>query len=299
LYKAALITDYLSGCFMQLPPTLLSDIHNTILSGYYERLTPVRRERKSLSETLEREMAEGRLPLILEVATARPGGRLLLPNRSQAADMLDRLSIITPTAMSIWVEPRHMAGDLRWLSRERPFPLISKDFVIDSRQIVGGDAIMLSRSILALAGVDEHPLIEAAHDLDMEVVLEVRTQDEMASARQSEADVISIHNAGANGGAHRALPDGAPSPNGACGGLDINTTLSLLSSHRTTRPTISSLGVHTPAQARQILTAGATAIELDAEVCASPSALDVIAGLKRAVNGKEPAAGPKNEVKTS
>jgi len=267
---------------MQLPPTLLSDIHNTILSGYYERLTPVRRERKSLSEILERELAEGRLPLILEVATARPGGRLLLPTRSQAGDMMDRLSVIAPTAMSIWVEPRHMAGDLRWLSRERSFPLISKDFVLDSRQIVGGDAILLSRSLLALAGVDEHPLIEAAHDLDMEVVLEVRTQDEMAQARQSEADVISIHNAGANGG-----------------GLDINTTLSLLSSHRTTRPVISSLGVHTPAQARQILTAGATAIELDAEVCASPSALDVIAGLKRAVNGKEPAAGPKNEAKTS
>ncbi|VVC02288.1 Indole-3-glycerol phosphate synthase [uncultured archaeon] len=216
------------------------------------------------------------------MTTARPGGNLLLPNRSHAGDMMERLSVLTPTAMSIWVEPRHMAGDLRWLARERPFPLISKDFVLDARQIVGGDAIVLSRSLLALAGVDEHPLIEAAHDLDMEVVMEVRTAEEMAQARQSEADVISIHNAGANGG-----------------GLDINTTLYLLSQHRTTRPVISSLGVHTPSQARQIISAGATAIELDAEICAGPTALDVIAGLKRAVNGHEPAAGPKNEMKTS
>ncbi len=271
---------------MQLPSSILDDIRSTIQSGYYERLSPVRRERKSLCEKLEREMAEGRLPLILEVATARPGGRLILPCRATACERLEKLALASPSAMSVWVEPRHMAGDLRWLARERPFPVVARDLIIDPRQIVGGDAIVLSRPLLELAGFEAHPLIEAAHDLDMEVVMEVRTAQDMTHARGTEADAIAIHNSGANGNAHGARPHGAPSPFGAQSGFDINTTLSLLSAHRTTRPVISCAGIRTPSQVRSLISAGAAAVELDAETTAGADGLDIVELLKKAVNGK-------------
>ncbi|VVB57184.1 Indole-3-glycerol phosphate synthase [uncultured archaeon] len=254
---------------MQLPSSILQDIQATVQSGYYERLAPVRRERKSVCEAIERELAECRLPVVLEVATARPGGRLLLPNRLGAAELVERMALLKPTAMSVWVEPRHMAGDLRWLGRPRPFPVIARDLVLDARQIVGGDAVVLSRSLLTMAGLDEHPLIDAAHDLDMEVVMEVRTPEEMERARASEADVVAIHNAGANGG-----------------GLDINTTLAMLSAHRTTRPVISCAGIRTPAQVRSLISAGASGVEVDAETSAGAGGVQIIDALRKAVSGK-------------
>ena len=41
---------------MLFNPALLDDIRKTIDSGYYERLAPVRRERKSVCERLEQEL---------------------------------------------------------------------------------------------------------------------------------------------------------------------------------------------------------------------------------------------------
>ena len=257
-------------------PTLLDDIRKTIDSGYYERLTTVRRERKSLCERLEAELNEGRLPLILEVAVAWPDSGLLLPNRTQAADLIDRLALLSPTAMSMWVEPRHHAGDLRWLAHEREFPIICKDLIIDARQIVGGDAVLLKRPLIKLAGANEHALIEAAHDLDLEVIMEVRTPEEMSGAKGTEADIIAIHNAGPNG--H---------------GPDINVSLQMLNANHTSRPVISTMGIRTPAQVRSLISAGASAVELDAPATGSAQAFELIDELKKAVGGWGPVRAEK------
>ena len=257
-------------------PIVLEDIRKTIDSGYYERLSMVRRERKSLCERLEAELNEGRLPLILEVAVAWPDSGLLLANRTEAADLIDRLALLSPTAMSVWVEPRHHAGDLRWLAHEREFPVICKDLIIDTRQIVGGDAVLLKRPLLKLAGADEHALIETAHDLDLEVIMEVRTTEEMTGAKASEADIIAIHNSGPNG--H---------------GPDINVSLQMLASNHTSRPVISTMGIRTPAQVRSLISAGASAVELDAPATGAPSAFELIDELKKAVGGKGPLKTPK------
>lgn len=276
---------------MLFNPALLDDIRKTIDSGYYERLTPVRRERKSVCERLEQEIGEGRLPLILEVATAWPEKGLLLSNRNEAAALIDRLSLLAPAAMSMWVEPRHMAGDLRWLVREREFPIICKDLVIDPRQVVGGDALLLKMPLLKLAGADEHALIDAAHDLDMEVIMEVRTPEELSAAKAGEADIIAISNS-CNGNGHAA----SSGPIRSAGVPDITVSLQMLGANHTNRPVISTMGIRTPAHVRALIMAGAAGVELDAQATGSPDAIELIGELKKAMNGKEP---PKMEKETA
>ena len=269
---------------MLFNPALLDDIRKTIDSGYYERLTPVRRERKSVCECLEQELEEGRLPLILEVATAWPEKGLLLPNRTETAALIDRLALLAPAAMSMWVEPRHMAGDLRWLAQEREFPVICKDFVIDCRQVVGGDALLLKRPLLKLAGADEHALVDAAHDLDMEVIMEVRTSEELNAAKSGEADIIAISNSCAGGNGHAASGQAIRS----AGVPDITISLQMLGANHTNRPVISTMGIRTPAHVRALISAGAAGVELDAQATVGPQAVELIDELKKAMNGKEP-----------
>lgn len=273
---------------MLFNPALLDDIRKTIASGYYERLAPVRRERKSVCERLEQELEEGRLPLILEVATAWPEKGLLLANRNDTAALINRLALLSPAAMSLWVEPRHMAGDLRWLAREREFPIICKDLVIDPRQVVGGDALLLKRPLLKLAKADEHALIDAAHDLDMEVIMEVRTSEELSAAKAGEADIIAISNS-CNGNGHA----GSSGPIHSAGMPDITISLQMLGANHTNRPVISTMGIRTPAHVRALISAGAAGVELDAQATGGPGAVELIGELKKAMNGHEPAASPQ------
>lgn len=287
---------------MLFNPALLDDIRKTIDSGYYERLTPVRRERKSVCERLEQELNEGRLPLILEVAAAWPEKGLLLANRTETAGLIDRLALLAPAAMSMWVEPRHMAGDLRWLAREREFPVICKDFIIDQRQVVGGDALLLKRPLLKLAGADEHALIDAAHDLDMEVIMEVHTAEELGAAKAGESDIIAISNSCNNNGhaggrsGHR-WGAGGHAPQRAAGeaaifdafgAADITISLQMLGANHTHRPVISTMGIRTPAHVRALISAGAAGVELDAQATGAPNAVELIGELKKAMNGKGP-----------
>lgn len=258
---------------MQLDEQLLGQIRQTVASGYYERLAPTRRERKSLADSIEKAHADGQLPLLLEVASAWPDTGLLLPTRERTEELLEQLAILDLTGLSVWVEPRFHAGDLRWLGRPMPMPLLCKDWVVDSRQIVGGDAVMLSRPLLEFAGADEHALIEAAHEQDIEVVMEVRTAEQLGHAKATEADIIAINNHGPNGGAP-----------------GINTTLQMLASHKTGRPVISTYGIADAAQVRALLVAGASAVELSARQAREDNILDTVRALRRAVLGKDPAA---------
>ncbi|MDE1797829.1 MAG: hypothetical protein KGH63_00295 [Candidatus Micrarchaeota archaeon] len=256
---------------MKLTDELLAGIRGTIESGYYERRAPARREKKSLVEAIEKAHAGGQLPLLAEVATALPEQGLILPGRSSAGELIERLSRAAPAALSLWVEPRLHAGDLRWLAKASGCPVLAKDWVIDARQIVGGDAILLKAPLLAMAGADEHALMEAAHDQDMEVVLEVYTPEQWSHAKATEADIIAVNNHGPNGG-----------------GPDIAHTINLLAAHRSGRPIISMQGIRTPAHVRALLMAGASAVEMEAALCRQDDALERIELLRRAVLGKEP-----------
>jgi indole-3-glycerol phosphate synthase len=138
-----------------------------------------------------------------------------------------------------------------------------------------------------MAGCDAHSLIDIAHELDMEVVLEVCTLEDMDYARSSEADVIAIRNDWANGN-KAAFGNGELS-------AGISNSLFLLSSSKTSRPVISCAQVSTPAHVRQLAAAGAWGIEIDAKTASASNFALIFGSLKKAINGKGPLFEKKHQ----
>lgn len=119
-------------------------------------------------------------------------------------------------AMSIVTEP-HLSGgtpdDLRGARRGCSLPLIARDFVVDARQVLalraaGADALLLPARLHldSEPAADDHDesdpdrtdtlaaIVRAAHEVGMEVVLSVRTDEELAFAIESDVDALNIDN---------------------------------------------------------------------------------------------------------
>jgi indole-3-glycerol phosphate synthase len=74
-----------------------------------------------------------------------------------------------------------------------------KDIIIHERQIEaaknsGADCILLIQSILSIKNQMSTNLIKTAHDLGLEVLLEVHDDEELRLASSSEADIVGINN---------------------------------------------------------------------------------------------------------
>ena len=106
-------------------------------------------------------------------------------------------------ALSVLTEPDNFGGSINNLSRIRTctrVPILMKDIIIDQKQVhaarkSGADCILLIMS--ALSGTDSallDDLIQKAHEMRLEVLLEVHNEDELDRALKSEADIIGVNN---------------------------------------------------------------------------------------------------------
>jgi indole-3-glycerol phosphate synthase len=119
-------------------------------------------------------------------------------------------------AICVVTEPRLSDGsvdDLRAARGASELPIIARDYIVDARQVyalraAGADALLVP----AAAHIghepdadelrDEHSdstdtldaIIRAAHGVGMEIVLSVCTDDELAFALETDADVLNIDN---------------------------------------------------------------------------------------------------------
>lgn len=103
------------------------------------------------------------------------------------------------SALSILTDEKFFGGqlkDIKSVRRGVNIPILRKDFIIDSYQLyqakqIGADAVLLIASILS---VDEYQkLLEKAHELNMEVLLEIHSEKELEYI-SPEVDVIGINN---------------------------------------------------------------------------------------------------------
>ena len=103
------------------------------------------------------------------------------------------------SALSILTDEKFFGGTLRDIRTARPLvniPILRKDFIIDKYQllqarIVGADAVLL---IAACLTPDEcHTLTMQAHELGLEVLLEVHSISEL-SYIYKETDMVGVNN---------------------------------------------------------------------------------------------------------
>ncbi len=103
------------------------------------------------------------------------------------------------SALSILTDKNYFGGSLKDIEAARPLvniPIIRKEFIIDEYQLlearaVGADAVLL---IAAALEVEQcHMLLEKAHELGLEVLLELHNESELKYITP-EVDMVGINN---------------------------------------------------------------------------------------------------------
>lgn len=103
------------------------------------------------------------------------------------------------SAVSILTDEKFFGGSLKDIRTARPMiniPILRKDFIIDEYQlyqakIVGADAVLLIAA--ALSKPDCRSLTQKAHELGLEVLLEIHTAEELPYIYE-EIDMVGINN---------------------------------------------------------------------------------------------------------
>ncbi len=102
-------------------------------------------------------------------------------------------------AMSVLTDSKFFGGTLDDLQQARSMislPILRKDFIVDEYQIVeaavaGADAVLLIAS--ALTSEECHALAQAAHDLGLEVLLEIHKPEELSYVT-AEIKMVGVNN---------------------------------------------------------------------------------------------------------
>ncbi len=157
-----------------------------------------------------------------------------------------------PLALSILAEPNLFEGRLEYVRQAAAtgLPVLFKDIVVDPRQVeaaaaCGASAVLLIETLTThgLPVAAPQALIDRAHELDLDVVLEVHSLDDLDAARATDADILGINN--------RDL---------ASLRVDLGTTPALLAARPKDRPVIAMSGIERRDQADAMRRAGADAV---------------------------------------
>jgi len=184
------MTDFLSK--------LIKDAETRILTGYYDTEQIKRQQTTSLAREIK---AAPHNAIIAEIKPISPARGPIRPTLDPVDTAL-RLQNGGAIGLSILTEPDNFGGSLTNLSSVRSrvkLPLLMKDIVINDKQIIaaknsGADCILLIQTVLSRKGIPPADPIKTAHDLQLEVLLEIHNNQELGQALGSDAEIIGINN---------------------------------------------------------------------------------------------------------
>src|SRR5690606_28448094 len=88
-------------------------------------------------------------------------------------------------------------------------PVLRKDFIVDPYQVYEARVIGADCVLLIVAALEDGPLVEMsnlAHELGMDVLVEVHDIDELERALQADCDMVGINNRNLRDLACRSIP---------------------------------------------------------------------------------------------
>jgi indole-3-glycerol phosphate synthase len=169
-------------------------------SKYYEKFHPQESARVSLRKAILDCKVN---PIIAEIKSASPSAGVIRRNvkPSVVAKAMEKGGA---TALSVLTEPKQFGGSLEALSQAREavaLPILMKDIIISPLQIqvaskLGANAVLLIKALFdrGYIGKSLNEMINGAHALGLEVLLETHTVSEFRSALKTDADLIGINN---------------------------------------------------------------------------------------------------------
>jgi indole-3-glycerol phosphate synthase len=171
-----------------------------------------RRKRDLPLADLEREIGAPREGRPFSEALARPGTSLIAEHKRRSpsagtiregvscSDMVLAYERGGAAAVSVLTEERHFGGslaDLREARAATELPLLRKDFTVDPYQLyeakaAGADAVLIVVGSIEPRHLGE--LYDLSHELDLDAIVEIYSDEELETALEFDADVIGINN---------------------------------------------------------------------------------------------------------
>ncbi len=156
-------------------------------------------ERAPVIRPIRKALARRRPAIIAEVKRASPSAGLIRKDFDPASIALEYQDA-GAAAVSVVTEVRYFQGGLEILARLRwstKVPLLRKDFIIDSYQILearhaGADAVLLIAALLDASAL--RSLREDAERCGMEALVEVHNREELQRALDAGATLIGVNN---------------------------------------------------------------------------------------------------------
>lgn len=229
---------------------IIPSVEKRIASGYYEKRTYDGKKR-SLKEAVQTHPPA----VIAELKPVSPSkGRLL--KLEDAVALGHAYAKAGACGLSILTEPDFFGGSLTLLYRDYGVPKLQKDFVIEETQMSeAADAVLLIQTLMDRMELDVRALVDAAHEKELEVLLEVHSLEEFKRAKKTKADLIGINNRDL-----RTLK------------TSLETTPDILSKSKPGKqPVVSESGIETRADLERVLSSGASAVLIGTSLLASPN----------------------------
>ena len=154
---------------------------------------------RGFMKALQARVAIGGTAVIAEVKKASPSMGVIRASFDPVA-IAESYAAAGATCLSVLTDEKYFQGSGRYLRLIRAavgLPLLRKDFIVDEYQIVearalGADAILLIVAALSDAELAAFPRL--AHDLGLDVLVEVHDEAECARALQLPLRVIGVNN---------------------------------------------------------------------------------------------------------
>jgi indole-3-glycerol phosphate synthase len=150
-------------------------------------------------QSIEQKITSGKAGVITEIKKASPSKGILREN-FQPAQIAQSYEKNGAACLSVLTDKDYFQGDNAYLQSARTacgIPVLRKDFTIDPYQIyearaIGADAILLIVACLELNQMKE--LEACAHELGLDVLVEVHNAPELEQALELKTPLLGINN---------------------------------------------------------------------------------------------------------